>query len=588
MDTLKVFIIGFILIAFPRVGTAGERPKITEVSFKGNSSFSERTLKKTIVTKKSSIFKTRRFFREVFEDDLNTLRDFYTDKGYLSVSFTEDIVKDKQDNTVKITVKVDEGERFTFSSVMFLGNDFYTDEELLKKTEIKKGDYFSGKTLDRATSRLLSLYWDTGFSDIKINTDMNINSVLNNVSVDFFINEGNRQRINDILIRGNLKTQDNVVLRELTFKEGEYINFSRFFETRQKLMHTGLFKSVFIRPVPLEKEEEESKKNVAIELAERDSIEFGISGGYDTREYFWQKLEVTNRNLYGTSRRVGFTLRNSARNRRAEALISSPWNFGVPLSIEIKGFTGYEDEPGYDVYETGAGLSAGKTFRDNIRLSLSYDYQISEFKNLESLEFTRQKITKNIGTVLISRDTRNSIFSPSRGNYSSLKNEVIMTEFSLLKTSAENRFFVPLTSGLVGGTAISMAAIISEHEIDYIPPDERLYTGGPYSVRGYKYQNIGPYDSRGNPGGGKAELVWNIAELRLNIYKSFGIYVFTDTGNVWETFEEIDLTGLRSSAGGGLMLSLPIGVFRVEYGLKINKREDEKPGSFFFGSGMVF
>ncbi len=589
METLKTGLLIFItvFVFIPRDSFAG-RPKIKEVTFKENSVFSDRTLKNHIVSRKSSIFKTRRFFREVLKEDLNTLRDFYTERGYLSISFNEKTIIDDEDNTVKIIIEVDEGERFIFSTIMFLGNDFYSYEELLKRTGIKDDDFFSRGTLNRAVSRLISFYLDTGFIDIEIDTDININSTLNTVSVDFFIREGNRYKVNDTKLRGNVKTRDSVLLRELTFKKGEYINFSRLFDSRQKFMRTGLFRSIFIRPQSSENNETENKKNIIIEVAERDSIEFGVSAGYDTREYFWQKLEANNRNLYGTARKLGLTLRRSGISRRAQAVFASPWNFGIPLNIDVDIYTGYKEEPGYEVFETGGGLSLGKTVRELIRISLAYDYKESEFKNIEDEQFKRKRVKKNIATLLLNYDTRDSIFYPSRGIYAALKNEIILGDFSFMRTALDTRVFRPLTSRLIIGSSVRGAVIFSGHKLAELPPDERLYTGGPNSVRGYKYRRLGPINSRDDPTGGKVELVWNVVDLRLNIYKGLGILLFADTGNIWKTLENTDVKQLRSSAGGGVTLTLPIGVFRLEYGLKLDRKEEESPGVLFFGTGLVF
>ncbi len=591
MDTVKTFLIFIIITAFfastPAKSYAA-RPKITRVSFEGNEVYSDRALRRMIVTRKSSLFKTRRLFREVLKEDIRKILTFYQNNGYLASEVREETSIEPEKNEANVTIKINEGERFTVSTVMTLGNEFYSDSKLFEKAGINPGDYFTKSKLDAATSRILSTYSDNGFSDVELNTDLNVNHLHNTVSVDFFIIERDRYRISDVLIRGNIKTRPSVLKRELTFRKGEYVNFSRIFRSRQNLLRTGLFRSVFINHIPAISEHESPKKDIVVQVEERDSIELAASAGYDTREHFWQQAEITNRNLYGTARRGGIVLRRSSIEKKAEASLSSPWTFGMPLLLDLNLFYGYTKEPGFEVVEAGGGAALSRAFMETVRVMLSYDHKVSEFRRIERDAFTKKRVSKNIITLQGTHDTRDSLFYPGKGTYARLKNELMFGEISFLRTSADARIFHPVTPSIVGGSALRYSVIFSNLESREIPPDERLYTGGPYSVRGFKYHSLGPLDYRSKPVGGKASLVWNIAEARMNLYKSLGLTAFADAGNVWQTIEETDLTDLRTSAGGGLLLTLPFGVFRLEYSLNLDRKKGETPGILFFGSGMVF
>ncbi len=590
MDTMKKALSLALIIFLTSAGAEGnrERPEIGGVYFSGNQVYSSSRLRKMMVSRKSGLFKKRLYFPRVLEDDIETIRAFYRSRGYLAAEVEKEIHRDEEQNRVEIKISIREGERFNFSGIYFLGNDFYPDRKLMEQLDFDTGDYFSQREVQNAAAGIMSLYTDNGFSDAEVTTDLDINYTLNTVSLDFFIQERNRYKINRIIIKGNHKTRDAVIKREITFKEDQYINFSKMFDSRQNILRSGLFRSVFINHVPVE-DSAENRKDIVVQVDERDSIEIGVSAGYDSREYFWQKAEISNRNIRGTSRSGGISLRRSALSREAQATLSSPRTFSLPVKTDISLFNRHLDEPGYKVIEAGAGVSAGKSFNEIVTLSLSYDYRSSIFRNLDREEdFDLRRLKKQIITLLLTYDSRDSYIYPSRGKYASLKNELFTGDISFLRSSAQARIFYPLSGRLVAASAVRGAAIFTSLSASALPPDERLYTGGPYSVRGFKYQTLGPSRSRGRPSGGKAKFVWNIAELRFNFYRSLGITAFADTGKVWETLNRADISDLRTSAGAGLAAALPFGVFRLEYAVNLDPRKEEKEGILFFGSGTAF
>ncbi|MGM0567876.1 MAG: outer membrane protein assembly factor BamA [Elusimicrobiota bacterium] len=585
----KVILITVFMLSLTAVAFAGQdRPRIRELKFRGNRAYPAKTLKRQIISRKTSFLRKRYFYREVLSEDIQRLLLFYNKNGYLNADVEADIDEDKENNTVDISLNISEGERFTVSSLMFLGNEFYEDEKLQEHSQIKLFDYFSKSAMEKTVSRILSLYTDNGFSEMEIDTDLNINYMFNTVEIDFFITERERHTIAGIKIKGNEKTQENVIRRKLTFKRGEYLNFSSLLESRQRLLRTGLFTSVFINSAKTQTPSGENKKDVIIEVSERDSIQLGASAGYDTVESFWQKLEISNRNLRGSSRKAGVTLRRSEIQRSAEAFFSSPWTFGGPVNVDFRASTEYKKEPSYEVTESGVGISAGKTFTDTIKASLSYDYKISHFNNIDPVRGQKNRFEKNIIALESTYDSRDSFIYPTKGTYISLKNELALGDLDFFRTSADTRFYYSISGRLIAASALRTGAIFSSMGSSRLPPNERLYSGGPYTVRGFKYKSLGPLDSKNTPLGGKAEIVWNIAELRLNIYKSVGILAFADAGNIWESIYEIDLSQIRTSAGGGLMMTLPFGVFRLEYGFNLDRQEGEERGIFFFGSGTAF
>lgn len=189
-------------------------------------------------------------------------------------------------------------------------------------------------------------------------------------------------------------------------------------------------------------------------------------------------------------------------------------------------------------------------------------------------------------------DARDNLFNTKRGSYIEWSNEVVgaflggNTSFS--RMIWRGKYFMPLTSSTVVGSAVEIGRIGYLEDSDEIPLQERFYAGGPNSFRGFGYRLAGPLDDDGTPIGGNFMIVWNLLEIRRTLYKMFGGVLFVDIGNVWRKVEHFKPNGLRSCAGIGLRANTPIGILRCDYGFNLDPEPVEDPGSFYFSVGHAF
>jgi outer membrane protein insertion porin family len=189
-------------------------------------------------------------------------------------------------------------------------------------------------------------------------------------------------------------------------------------------------------------------------------------------------------------------------------------------------------------------------------------------------------------------DSRNNLFNPTRGLY--LDNSYELAGGFLSGTDAFSRaisrvrYFYPLDRHTVVATAFRIGWMDTFGNSRPVPLNERFFTGGPNTMRGFGYQRVGPIDENDEPVGGKFEIIWNAVEIRRVVYKMFGVVVFVDVGNVWSRAKEFRMTDVRVDAGPGLRANTPLGIVRLDYGVNLDRRPGESRAKLYLSMGQAF
>ncbi|GAB4374487.1 MAG: outer membrane protein assembly factor BamA [Calditrichia bacterium] len=583
------------LLLFLTLANAGgnEKYKIKTVRFEGNQVFSDSRLHTVMISRPSTFLNPSVYHEAVFQEDLKMLQLFYHQNGYLEAEITHYSVSiDSVKKQVHISIQIHEGELTYIEGVTIFGNKAFSDELIMKKIKINGGDPFNRKKIEEATLALLTLYAENGFLDAEINPDVRINRELHRAIIDFQITERNQYRIGEIRISGNNKTDPQVIRRELNFKSGEIVNYTRLLQSQRKLYLTGLFQSVFITPQK-SSVGDSNLKDILIDLKENESIEFSVAAGYGTVDKVRGKAEVYNHNLMGTARKIGLLGRVSFIYRSIEASFTEPWTLGIPWKTDINLFAEYKEEPGYDFSRVGGRITYGRNFLKRSNANLSYRHENVGLKNLRVREVP-EKLRNNVRSLKLSLiyDTRDNLFNPASGVYLELSNELagsfLKGDISFFRTIAQFKSFQKLGRETVVGSNLELGLIDVEGGISRVPLNERFYSGGPNSIRGFNYQEVGPLDDRGFPIGGAFKVVFNIVEIRQTFYKMIGGVAFLDAGNVWTRKEHFNFRDIRLAAGMGLRVNTPIGLARLDYGFNLNPYPGEPSGKLYFSMGQAF
>ncbi len=566
--------------------------RVDSISLKGVSAFSQRRLSKVIITRQSKMFRSFTYNEEILLDDLNALVLFYQQNGYLEASVTNyDVKIDSSSFKAQIDITIAEGELTNVEGVSVFGNSVFPDSLLLQKITIRGGDPFLRTRIDNSTVNLLTFYADNGYLDAEVAPVIRINTETHRVIVDFNITERYPFVVGEIKLQGLEKTKKEVVMRELIFNPQELINYSTLLKSQRNIYLTGLFQSVFVRPQP-SSSSDSTKKDILIEMKEEMTSEFNVAFGYGSIDRARSKIEIYNNNLRGTSLKLGLTGKVSFIQRAIETSFTNPWTFGIPIRTDLNLLLEHKDEPGYTFNRVGGKIIVGRNFNNkNIIFTI-----LNERTKLSRIRISNIKQDPKSNTrsakLLFNKDTRDNLFNSTKGYYLESSGEFgwFITERNrkFIRFNGQCKYFYPLNPLTIIGTSISLGLMDSEGGLPFIPLHERFYTGGPNSLRGFEYEKAGPLDVKRVPIGGKIKFIWNLMEIRRNIYKMFGGVVFIEIGNVWLTWKDVNLQKLRSDVGVGLRVKTPIGLGRLDYGITVDRKKDEPHGQLYFSMGQAF
>jgi len=567
--------------------------KITSLGIDGNTAFIREQLLPLIATQQSGLFRTSYYDSTKLAEDADVLAVFYREMGYLDANVAVDRSDENiSTGTVRIVFHIEEGTPTTIGTVDFSGNEAFTREELVAATGIAVGDIFRRNVVEEVESDVRRLYGTHGYSEADVTGRAEIDDVTDTAVLTFEINENLRFVIGDIRIVGLGKTHANVVMREIKFKEGDIVNEKSLLDAQRMIYTTGLFRSVYVHAADPESDRP-GVKDVLIEVKERDTLYLVLSSGYDTVEEVRGKAELYTINLGGSGRRLGTSGRISFLGWSSAVSFTSPRMFGTKWQSDIRIERINRQEPSYDIRKRSGHLTIGRRLGDHSLVRSMYRIETARALNIELEDFP--EATRNdVRSLSLSYtlDRRNNLFNANRGFYTEIGAEwgayVTNTTVSFLKSTARVKYFLPLDKSTVLATSIDAGYIGTGVSLTNLPLDERFYTGGAQSIRGYDYLKVGPLDRKGKPTGGKIKIVWNVLEIRKTLYKSISGAVFYDVGNVWENPDFFDITSLQSGTGAGVRMSTPIGVLRLDYGVPLDGPFTAARANLYFSLGQAF
>ncbi|MFB3897181.1 MAG: outer membrane protein assembly factor BamA, partial [bacterium] len=443
-------------------------------------------------------------------------------------------------------------------------------------------------------------YGEHGYIYCKVKENVIADETTGNIDLSYEINEGKKAYIGKISVVGNTKTKDRVIWRTLTIVPGEIYNRKEVFSSQRKLVMLGYFDDVKIESANLEQEEE--IVDLVVTVKERKTGLISLGTGYSTEEGVRGYARYRQINLFGKGQRLGAGIFLSEQGDLVQEsrevnldffepyLFNSKTGFGTDLYYRRDNLDNYNlKRRGGDMYLTR--LSSNGEFKSTLKYRLEQD-QIFDIQNVIDTDIKALEGEKyDIGTLsyTLTRDTRDSLIYPHRGNMESISIEVANSffgsEVNYYKFTGDIRTYLQLFNPdwILGFRAT--AGIAQPYgNTDAIPIFERLYAGGGESVRGYKDRYLGPKDQDGYPVGGEAMVAFNV-ELRYPIYKQFAGVLFYDCGNVWAEPSDVNFGELESAVGVGLRYQTPIGPFRLDYGYRIPSVDN---GRFHISVGQTF
>jgi outer membrane protein insertion porin family len=588
----------------------GMTARIKQINIVGNKAFDDKDLLKQFKLSTPTMFsfftKNDQYSKQKLAADLESLRSYYLDRGY--VNFNVDstqvsITPDKSD--VYVTVNVSEGDLFTVSDVKLSGQLIVPQEELFEVVSIRKGMTFSRKLVTESSKGITERLGDDGYAFANVNAVPDIKAAEKTVAITYFIDPGKRTYVRRINFYGNTRTRDEVLRREMRQLEGAWISTSKVNRSKVRLQRLGYFESVNVETPAVPGTADQVDVNFTV--VERASGNLLLGLGFSQSQGIIFNSQVTQDNFLGSGKRLDFAFNNSEVNRTYRLGYMNPYWTVDGVS---RGFhAGYRETDAADANVTeynSAVLNAGAEFgiplTEYNTLNLGADFenteldlnefasdQVRDFVDREGDEFNTLRATASFAY-----DTRNKAILPDRGTLHRIRTEVAVPggDLQYYKVDYDARWFYPVTSKYTLALQGRVGYGDSYGDTEVFPFFENFYAGGPRTVRGYEDNTLGPKDSRGDALGGNLLVVGN-AEVILPVpflqeVESLRISGFVDGGNVYGVDEDFDAGTIRYSAGlSGLWLS-PFGVLTVSVAQPFNDQDGDSTQPFQFTFGTSF
>lgn len=585
----------------------GRVAKIKQINIVGNHVFPDDKLLKEFELSTTNLLsfytKNDQYSKQKLSADLERLRSYYLDRGYINFvidSTQVAITPDKKG--IYVTVNVKEGEVFSLEKVKLAGNLIVEPQELLKLVQVGPGEIFSRKKATETSKAVSDRLGDEGYVFANVNMVPEINDEAKTVAMTFFVDPGKRVYVRRINMSGNTKTRDEVLRREMRQMESSWASTNDIERSKTRLERLGYFESVNVETPPVVGSSDQIDVNYTVVEKSSGNITAGV--GFSQVQGIVINANVSQDNVFGSGKRVNLAFNNSDVTTDYRFGFLNPYFTadGVSLGYDIGYRSRDADAANIANYSTdvmNAGLNFGIPLNEYDRLRFNIDLkntdltvsntastQIRKFVNQEGDNFTTLSLA--IGW---SHDTLNRAVFPTDGGqqrFSALAT-VPGSDLEYYKVSYKQQRYFPLAKDLTLKLYGEVAYGDSYGQTTTFPFFEHYYAGGVRSIRGFNDNTIGPRDSKNAPFGGNSKIIGH-AEIFFPVpfmedNKSMRLGTFLDAGNV---SDGLGLDNFKASVGvSGEWLS-PFGAIAVSVAMPINAdgNDDTKNFQFSFGSGF--
>ncbi|MBI3903440.1 MAG: outer membrane protein assembly factor BamA [Nitrosomonadales bacterium] len=591
----------------------GEASRIKQINIIGNHAYSEAELRDMMKLETPNSFswfsKNDQYSKVKLSADLETLRSFYLDSGYLE--FTLDstqvsITPDKKD--IYITINLTEGPKYSVSEVKFAGpENILPHEEMRKLVSIKPGDSFSRKELTASTTKIGDRLGDDGYAFANINAVPELDKDKHLASFTFMVDPGHRVYVRRVNLSGNIKTGDAVIRRELRQMEDAWFSASKIKKSKQRVDRLDFFSEVNIETPPVPGSNDQLDVNLAVK--EKSTGDFSIGAGIASGEGLVLNASVTERNLFGSGNFLSTQINTSKVNQVYSVSYTNPYYTDDGVS---RGFDAYKRDTNssstavsqYTSSTLGLGLRYGVPISDDEAIHYGLAVEQTKLGLTASSPLRYQTYvdtfgsttTSLLGTVGWSHDSRDSAIYTREGMVQNAYAEVSLpvTKMRYYKLTYQRQWFHPVSHDvtlMLNGEA----GLANGYGGKPLPFFKNFYAGGPGSVRGFEPMSLGPRDASNNALGGTKRAIGN-AELLVPMpgmskEQSVRLSAFVDAGAVYGPADPTGTAGtagLRYSSGVALTWISPIGPLKISFAKPLNAKTGDKLQKFQFTLGNIF
>ncbi|MFQ5865260.1 MAG: outer membrane protein assembly factor BamA [bacterium] len=610
---LKVLLI-FVCYLVTSATLISQEIRVEDLTFKGNKELSSGKLKKAILTQANPwtrffLFwkKSKIFDKDIFLNDLLRIERFYHQEGYLEARVTRyDLLYNKKGDEVNIVIYINEGQPTKVEKVEFLAADHVElplrPEKLIKMVTLKKGKRYREMDLKLDYDKIIEKFSNLGYPYIEARVKPYIDRQNYTVRLEWFLDPGPLSTFGEIEIAGNRSISDKVIRRGLGFRQGDRFVQKKLVSAQSQIYRLELFQFVSLKATNLEHHPNQIPIEVRVKETNLRTLKFGV--GYGSEESFRVTANWRHRNFLGGARILRAEAKHSTKllPLNLQLVLSQPYFLSNKNDLIAKPFFIWQDEKSFEARRIGLETTFNRqlTRKTNFFITSRVERDTVRVKGEVAVAELQDLYNKSILQVGVRRNSTDQLFSPTRGSISSIVAEeagrFLQTRFRYLKLFAEYRKYRTIRPGYVFAFRMFMGVMKPIRGSTVTPVEERFFSGGSYSVRGWTRQRLGPVQPSKSdddktifiPKGGNS-IVEGSFELRNPIYKDFSGAIFLDYGNVWEDWNGFDLLGLRYAIGAGIRYNTFIGPFRLDFAWKLNKQpHDDSNFEIHISIGQAF
>jgi len=604
----------------------GVKAKVASLDFVGNKVFSDGRLRSQMKeVKKHNLItwmrKKNLYIPSKLDEDLEHVKNYYQDHGYQDISFGDPQVS-TVGKRVRVTIPVKEGDIHTFGDVTVEGNTVFTSEQIIGNWPVEKGSTLARKPIQARIDAFSEAYRMRGYIYAYVDPEY-VDKGNNVIDVKLNVFEGDQFRLGRLEFTGNTTTKDKVLRREIFLEEGQIMDMETFKQSIYKLGQLGYFK---INDNPDFKVNPDTKTvDITVKGIEEGKNDVQFGGGYSEGGGFFVQAQFATRNFLGEGENFSLGYQRGRRTNFFSISYADPWFMDTPNSLGVSLYNRETLLPasfGYEQRGKGGTVAYGYRLRrfDSVSLLYGYERSRSVYQTQETpdpngnipiplvsdLKFTTSTIVPSYRY-----DSRDNPYDTSRGSRINLslayaggplggsvemfKPTVGLTRF--LRLSRKSSISANLETGYIFAFRDDCAHRYDQLSNDVpdlcVPTSDRFLVGGEFSVRGFGYGTLGPYEEfpgRGlRPAGGYSHITTNL-EYIYRVNDPIRLVGWADIGRAYGYKESIDPSKLRYSFGAELRLFLPVFQFPLRFIYAINpapEDTDEFEG-FQFTIGNTF
>ena len=586
----------------------GEPAKIGQIRVLGSKVFSESTLAALLEQTSSGWLtwytKTDRYSRSKLNADLETLRSYYLNRGYLEFAVESaqvTISPDKQ--SISISITVHEGQPYTVTAVKMEGEYFGREEDFKRLILLKPGQAYRGELVAQTTRAFSDLFGSYGYAFARIDSRPDIDRSTGQVVVTFIAEPQRRVYVRRVNVSGNSRTRDEVVRREFRQFESAWYDGQRIKLSTDRVNRLGYFSDATVETNEVAGAPDQVDLTVSVK--EKPTGAISVGAGYSSAQKLSFTGSIKQDNVFGSGHYLGIEVNTGLTGRALVLSTVDPYFTvdGVSRALDL----GYRTVRPYNnlgetyEYQTySAGIRFGVPMNEFDTVFLGVGYERTKITTDKGLPENLNRYREQFGAVSVSlpltvgwqRDERDSLLAPTAGKLQRVNLEMSPAgDTRFARANLQYQQYFPLISRFTWGLNAELGWGTGLGGRPY-PVFKNFQGGGLGSVRVFQPGTLGPVDITNSYIGGNRRVNIN-AELYVPVPgagndKSFRLFGFFDAGNVWAEHEKISASDLRTSVGVGISWISPMGPLKLSWGTPLRKKPTDRIEKLQFQIGTAF